>query len=149
MLWVGSCIVLHNSKSSLNTRSLFILNSNQFFYCRRKSAQVRMKGLIEKVLGHENKSKSCENLNVIWKSYHIKQHIIDVHYSPINLYPTSYSFVSEWQEKRYIIYVPYLVFTLWIRLGLPNESSNYDLHLSWISYIIVKIIFGSIQDWAL
>lgn len=34
-------------------------------YARRKSAQVRMKGLIEKVLGHENKSKSCENLNVI------------------------------------------------------------------------------------
>merc|ERR1711928_176150 len=33
-------------------------------YARRKSAQVRMKGLIEKVLGHETKSKSCENLNV-------------------------------------------------------------------------------------
>ena len=32
---------------------------------RRKSAQVRMRGLISKVLGHSSKSKSCENLNVI------------------------------------------------------------------------------------
>jgi hypothetical protein len=37
---------------------------NKSFF-RRKSAQARMKGLIEKVLGHETKSKSCENLNVI------------------------------------------------------------------------------------
>jgi hypothetical protein len=32
---------------------------------RRKSAQVRVRGIIGKILGQEKKSKSCENLNVI------------------------------------------------------------------------------------